>query len=279
MKPIQFTVLRYLHDAMTGEFANIGLVLYSPGEFLGALFNPRVRRLNAIFSNVDKAHYKSLLGYMERRFAKLGAELDGQLIQRATGIEAIVASVLPPDDSALQWSPVGGGLTDDPAAELNRLFARLVTRYEDMPASRSRNDEEVWRSFGTVLREKGVASHLTEKAIVTPNMEYRCEHAWKNGVWNLFEAVSLDYEDTDYIVEKGSRWLGRGVALQEATEQHKFWFLIGEPETEKRKRAAEKAINLMAKIGHGQVQIVREHEREAFSAEMAEMMQRHQEEH
>jgi hypothetical protein len=278
MKPIQFTILRYVHDAMTGEFANIGVVVYSPGEFLGALFHKRVGRLNAMFSNVDKDHFKSLLGFMERRFAKLSGELDGELLQRAGGIEAIVASVLPADDSALQWAPIGGGLTDNPAAELKRLFARLVTRYDDDQPKNSRNDDDVWRSFNTVLREKGVSNHLTEKKISTPTFEHLFEHALKNGVWNLLQPVSLDYQDPNHIVDKGSIWLGRGSALQDANDDHKIWFLIGEPETEKSKRAAEKAMNLMTKIGPRKIEIVREHEREAFSMELADLVKRHQDE-
>jgi hypothetical protein len=32
MKSFQFLTLRYLHDAITGEFANLGVVVYVPGE-------------------------------------------------------------------------------------------------------------------------------------------------------------------------------------------------------------------------------------------------------
>ncbi|MCX6872662.1 MAG: hypothetical protein NTW21_02485 [Verrucomicrobia bacterium] len=65
------------------------------------------------------------------------------------------------------------------------------------------------------------------------------------------------------------------MALSDAAEAHKFWFLVGEPEGEKLKRATEKALNLLHKIGPGRVEIVREHEREAFSADLAAQVLQH----
>lgn len=275
MKPFQFLTLRYLHDAITGEFANLGVVIYVPGEFLGARFNSRTGRLRAIFGQVEKPHLKSLLGYMDRRFQSLAAEIPQTLIERHPNLQELANSVLPADDSAVQWSPVQNGLTRNPMEELDRLFARLVTYYEELGKSRHRTDQDVWRTFSAPLRERRVLEKLTEKKLVAKDFEHTFEHAWKNGVWNLFEPLAFDYEDSAGIQEKAGRWLGRGVALNDASESHKFWFLVGEPETDKLKRATEKALNLLHKIGPGKVEIVREHEREAFSEELAAQLRAH----
>jgi hypothetical protein len=42
-------------------------------------------------------------------------------------------SVLPPDDSSLQWSEPGSGITEDPSATLESIYARMVTRYDKSP--------------------------------------------------------------------------------------------------------------------------------------------------
>jgi hypothetical protein len=275
MKPFQFLTLRYLHDAITGEFANLGVVVYIPGEFLGARFNSRTRRLRAIFGQVEKSHLKSLIGYIDRRIHALSAEMPGALIERHPKLQELANSILPPDDSAVQWSTVQSGLTRDPAEELERLFSRLVTRYEESGKTRHRTDQDVWRAFSAPLKEKQVLDRLTEKKLVAPDFEHTFEHAWKNGVWNLYEPLAFDYEDPAGIQEKAGRWLGRGVALNDAKETHKFWFLVGEPETDKLKRATEKALNLLHKIGPGKVAIVREQEREAFSEQLAEQLRAH----
>ena len=276
MKPFKFLTLRYLHDAITGEFANLGVVVYVPGEFLGARFNSRTSRLRAIFGQVEKSHLKSLLGYLDRRFQGLAAEVPQSLIQRHTNLRDLASSILPTDDSAVQWSPVQSGLTRNPVEELDRLFARLVTHYEQAGKSKHRTDQDVWRVFSAPLKEKRVLEKLTEKKLVAKDFEHTFEHAWKNGVWNLFEPLAFDYEDASSIQEKAGRWLGRGVALSDAVEPHKFWFLVGEPESDKLKRATGKALNLLGKIGPGKVEIVREHEREAFSEKMAAELQAHE---
>ena len=40
---------------------------------------------------------------------------------------------MPDGNSALQWSPAGSGLTDNPARTLERLCVRYVTRYGSPP--------------------------------------------------------------------------------------------------------------------------------------------------
>ncbi len=127
MRAFQFLTLRYLHDAITGEFVNLGVVVYVPGEFLGARFNTRTGRLRAIFGQVEKPHLKSLLGHLDRRFQCLAEEVPQALIERCSDLEQLARSVLPADDSAVQWSPVQSGFTRNPQEELDRLFARLVT--------------------------------------------------------------------------------------------------------------------------------------------------------
>ena len=40
------------------------------------------------------------------------------------------------------------------------------------------------------------------------------EYARQNSVWQLYEPVSFDLMEARSIVEKASRWLGRGVAAE-----------------------------------------------------------------
>ena len=70
-------ILRYVHDVVTGEFANIGVVLYAPDQrFLEARFATSYERLNAIFLKIDHLHFRALMRYMTNRFEELGAEIE-----------------------------------------------------------------------------------------------------------------------------------------------------------------------------------------------------------
>ena len=82
----------------------------------------------------------------EEHAAKLSTELP--LEGKPKSVMEIAASILPRDDSSLQWSEPGGGITEDPAATLEQLYTRLVGKYEQRARVPSRTDDEVWRARG-----------------------------------------------------------------------------------------------------------------------------------
>jgi hypothetical protein len=110
-----FVTLRYVHDVVTGEFANVGVVFYAPIErYLQARFTASYERLNAIFLKIDHAHFRNVIRYLANRFEELQTEIgQGLKLTPVQGIDDLVRRVLPPDDSSLQWSPMGGGFSED----------------------------------------------------------------------------------------------------------------------------------------------------------------------
>lgn len=210
------------------------------------------------------------MGYLQRHFEKLSVEVADELTSMERSLESLAHGILPPDNSAYQWSGVKKGLTANPEEELKHLAARLVTHYEKNPKSHRRSDEEVWSSFNQVFREKKITRHLKETKLTTPNYDWTFQHSYKNGLYNIYEPLAFDYDDTSKIAEKAVRWSGRGNALSGAAP-HKFYFLIGEAEGESRKRATEKALNLLNTIPGG-VEIIREREKEAFAEKLASMI-------
>jgi hypothetical protein len=63
----------------------------------------------------------------------------------------------------------------------------------------------------------------------------------------LFQPVSLDLQDTDAILDKANRWLGRATNLKDSDDRFRLWMLIGEPRIEKLKPAYAKALNILNK--------------------------------
>ncbi len=142
-------ILRYVHDVVTGEFANIGVVLYAPDQrFLEARFAMSYERLNAIFLKIDHLHFRALIRYMTNRFEELGAEIRDDLhVPPVTALSEIVKKVLPPDDSSLQWSQQGGGITDDPARVLGESCKRF-------PARNNSSAKTKWNILRSASRRK-----------------------------------------------------------------------------------------------------------------------------
>ena len=276
MKTTYSTItLRYVHDVVTGEFINIGVVLYSPDQrFLEARFTTSYERLNAIFLKIDHLHYRALMRYMANRFEEIAADIrDGLHTPPVTALSEIVRQVLPPDDSSLQWSDQGGGFTDEAAKTLDELYKRVVERYVAGAEQISRNDEEIAKPFRARLGR--TVEKLAEKKIETKDYQYDFRFAWKNDIWHLYEPVSFDLVDPGSIREKANKWLGRGVALHDAKEKFKIHFLLGEPRQDETKKAFENAVHLLSKIP-GQKELVREKEMESFAAHVAEEIGSHE---
>ena len=156
--------------------------------------------------------------------------------------------ILPSDDSALQWSPVGTGLTADPAKTLERLYARYVARY-DFKADKRRTDEDVWRPVRDKLTERGIDVPFETKAVVGTQDQIEFERAWKNGHWHAYEALSLDLADAEGIKVKARRWLGHLAAVQDgASEQIELHFLLGRPQDASLVDAYERAKAILGKV-------------------------------
>ena len=60
-QPFQAVAVRYVHDVLTGEFLNIGVVLLCPAApFAGARFISQWSRVTATFPNAELPHVRRL---------------------------------------------------------------------------------------------------------------------------------------------------------------------------------------------------------------------------
>ena len=247
-----FTVLRYIHDVVTGEFANVGVLLYAPEvKFLEARCVGTYGRLAAFFGVVDGEHFKRVMGHVAGSVAVLGEQLFTRLPMFGGAPKDVIGcarEILPADDSSLQFSMPGSGLTADPAEVLRQLYERFVERYGKRPQPDTRQDSEVWPVFRRALGERQILSRLHPKRIVAPDYEHEFPHAWKDGTWNTAEAISLDMAAAGDILEKANRWLGRGVNLSDSSEPFKLYLLVGRPSLEKLKVTYAKATNILHKM-------------------------------
>jgi hypothetical protein len=226
-----YTVLRYVHDVVTGEFVNVGVVLYVPSTaFLGVQVTTSVSRAKKFFGRVDSDFLRDLLRHAERSLERMARELTASpLFESQDDALTFAERVIPRDDSALQLSPVGGGITDDPSKALERLFDRYVNRYRAASPRSTRQDQEVLSAFRRPLEERNLLSHMQPKIIESPDYNHEFPLAWKNGVWNACDAVSFDLIEPGDIIEKANKWMGRATNLSESAEKFRLILLVGEP--------------------------------------------------
>jgi Protein of unknown function (DUF3037) len=229
--PYTYTILRYVHDVMTGEFVNVGVVMHVPSQ-RRVLTKTRstIGRLRGVFPDLDRDAFASAMQSVQRSFKTIAkdeamSEGDATLFARRA---------VPPDDSSLQWSPLGSGLTSDLYCTFDRLYERFVTRY-DPPSRNRRTDDDVWRPVSQKLDERNLGARLHKKVIIGTVDDVVFKHAWKNARWHVYEPVSFDLADADGIKEKARRWLGHLAAVVadgKNVEPFKPYFIVGAPPSE-----------------------------------------------
>ena len=275
--PYTYTVLRYVHDTGTGEFANVGVVLTSPdGGYADAILRPTYGRLSKMFPGMDGDHFRRVIRHLQTRFDELSARIREEidLGDRPSTALDLAQRVIAPDDSSFQWSPMGGGLTADLPATLETIYHRMVELYDEKAKSESRNDDEVWRTFRKGFEEHRILSRLHPKVIAVKGDEITFDHAWQNSQWHCIESLSFDLIKPQSIKDKAHSWLGRITSIKDTKEDFRVYFLVGEPQLEGSRKAFDQALNVLHKtpVGH---EIIRENEAEHFAADMAAKIAAH----
>ena len=275
--PYSFSVLRYIHDSVTQEFVNIGVAVYSPqAGFLRAICTTHCGRITQAFTKIDGNRFRQLTRYIQDQVNSLVEGLGGELpFEPGRTIEQLLARVLPPDDSSIQFSsPAGVGLTHDLEVTLTELFDRYVERYAARTGSARRDDEDVWRVFREPLEKRHLTPYLVAKRIVASDFDYEFQHTWKNEIWHAYEPVSFDMVDSACILDNANRWVGRATSLNDSGDRFKIHMLLGEPQDERLWGTFVKAQNILNRMP-GLKAFVHEGEAEAFAEELEREVQSH----
>lgn len=244
-KTYTYVLLRYRHDPLAGEVANVGVVLHcAGGGFLGVKTRKTIGRLSKMFPDMEKSDLMSGLYAVERGIARLrDSEMSGLLVS-SKDAAALARSVLPDDDSSLIWGDIGSGVTRDAGMTLDKLYDRFVGRYDDSQRA-GRDDSAVWQPVRDRLIERNLAERLQPKIIVSPIDEVEFDHAWKNGAWHCYQPLSFDLATGDGIRQKAARWSGHMTGLSKAAEAVRPYFIVGAPSDPALETDYRRAIDLL----------------------------------
>jgi hypothetical protein len=115
----EYALIRVVPQVERGELINAGVIVYSKTfRYLRTRIDLDEERLLALAPDADLPAIHAGLAAFERACSE-GPLADQPLGERFRWLTA-------PRSAMVQPGPVHGGVTDDPAAELDRLFTRLV---------------------------------------------------------------------------------------------------------------------------------------------------------
>ena len=119
----QYVVLRCVPRVEREEFVNVGVVLYSQGaDFLEAAYRVDETRLHVLAPSVDLEEVAASL----ETICQVCRGVTGGGLPTLGGLGRRFGWLSAPRSTVVQPGPVHGGLTSDPAWELQALLRRLV---------------------------------------------------------------------------------------------------------------------------------------------------------
>ncbi|MBB6629563.1 DUF3037 domain-containing protein [Nocardioides sp. KIGAM211] len=119
----QYVVLRCVPRVDREEFVNVGVVLHcQAADYLDVAWQVDRERLAALFPALDLDRVCDALAFVEGVCA--GDERGG--VAAGTPIGQRFGFLRAPKSTVLQPGPVHGGVTEDPARQLERLLHTLV---------------------------------------------------------------------------------------------------------------------------------------------------------
>jgi len=249
LKPYEFVTLRYIPDVVTGEFLNVGVVLYAKdGSFAGSRFQTRYSRLNQFNPRAAGRNLMRTLREMKTHISVLSKQLDGhESLAEYRGVSELARLTLATDDSSLQWSNESSGLCTDYDKELDSLFSRLVSYADDDRANERRTSDDVWKDFKRDLEARNWLRYFQSKQISSIDDSIEFQHSIKNGRWHCVQPLSFDVSTDAYIKEKAHKWLGRIASVSESNDEFCLYFLLAEPSDPALRKAYADAKSILQK--------------------------------
>ncbi len=239
MKTFEYQIIRYLHDRTTGEFVNVGIVLFeSESRFLDAKVLSRFSRISNFFEEFNGYFLISTLKHFQKEIRSINVDLlffnstDFIKSSDKLGLAGITSKILIPDDSALFVSEPRKALDIDAQKALDGLYDRLVDKYTADLSKDIHTDAYAWNKvYKSHFDKLGITPQLKDHTVKTDNDEIKFDKAWKNGVWNCYQSLSFDLRKDDSIKNKVYKWSGIIKELESSKEKINLYFLTTSPKT------------------------------------------------
>jgi hypothetical protein len=240
--------VRFLPYRETGEFVNVGVVLFcrETGFFEVLLETQRRRRVTNFFPELDPNLFR--LGGQRfhqelRRVKQLLSANDRKLADDVC--LGIFRELVRPRESVFRFSEVGTVLADDPAKKLQELFERFVNRQfaktkkyqETVMAHRLMDVLRAHHLFGHYRQNKKVGN--ADFNVLMPIVSEA--HDERGVVLRAIKPLDLDRDEPTKIYDHGDAWIKRVERLRQVNQlPERMLFTINAAKiNDKRIRACE----------------------------------------
>jgi hypothetical protein len=253
-----YAIVRFTPFVETGEFANVGIVLFSPGaRFFGfKLLINRYARVTNFFDELDSKIFRSSMKMFREEMDRIsgvlrqmGTDRRMKSLDKDSAIR-LWEEIVKPRETMLRFSEPRLVLTDDCQAKLRDLYSFYVER------------NFATKEYQEKLLERGVSGWLREARLLDRfhparigNDEYHAQFPFVSGNEErpdkVIKPLNLAYPDAAKIIDHGGQWIVRLTALKKRDLlPNKLLFTVNGPDDQTvRGRARREVIDELSAAG------------------------------
>lgn len=215
-----YAIVRFMPFIETGEFGNVGIVMFSPtARYFGfKLLGQRYSRITNFFEQLDAKFFRASMQATREELQRVSDMLKGMGTDkrlRALDREGSISlwqEILKPRESMVRFSDSRLAMAGDPQAKLGELYAYYVER------------NFATKEYQERLLERGVRGFLREAHLHERFHEHRIGNAEYNALFPFVELTDenpvkaikplrLNHAQPAQIIDHGGQWRVRIEAL------------------------------------------------------------------
>lgn len=253
-----YAIVRFSPFVETGEFANVGVVLFAPdARFFGfKLLVNRYARVTNFFEQLDAKTFRAAIYTLREELQRIDGMLKGLGTDRRlkgldhAGALALWQELLKPRETMLRFGTSRLVLADDPEAKLRELYAYYIERSFvncESPEHVLERGVRGWLRSANLLQRFHAAR--------VGNDEYHAQFPFVAGPDDKPEKVikplNLDYVDAARIIDHGGQWVMRIHALKKRglLPDQVMFAVEGSDDSDTRGRARRDVVDQLEETG------------------------------
>jgi hypothetical protein len=202
-----YTLVRLLPQADAGEFANIGVVLACPDTgYFGFRLLRKQRRVTHFFEETTRELLAKLL-------KELTAELNhvGQVLAATrSGVQIlqVMQELAQPRETMIRYARLRTLMTEDPGADLDKLFMRYVQR--DLSVAPQPYEQQLTQLVRRTLAGEKLADAFVPDDVGTEEFHVRLPLVYERDGQAIaaIKPLDLTQDEPTKIYTHGDLWLG-----------------------------------------------------------------------
>lgn len=209
-----YSILRFLPYPETGEFVNIGIVLFtSSGDFRYQV-ETRRQRVTTFFPSLDAKIFQRARKEMNEEFARLSGHFTARS-DDFDGLRSTFRHLIHPRETMMRFSEPGTLVETSPEAALKRLFDYYV---KHSFATKEYQEVALEKQLGKLLSDSNLRQRYSEKKLGTADYPVKFPFVLVQGdaPVQAIKPIHLGHDEPSKIYEHGDAWVARIKRLDRA---------------------------------------------------------------